>query len=81
MRTVDSLSLPLGVGQPVGLIHALGERTDWERLDIHGAMLVDFYSLFDNPVVFLKSMFFGPAARTYRAFGRTHSFNTADFRS
>ena len=80
VRTVDSLSLPLGVGQPVGLIHALGERTDWERLDILGAMLVDFYSLFDHPGVFLKSMFFGPAERIYRDFGRNISFIPADFR-
>lgn len=77
---VDSLGLPLGPGQPVGLIHALGERTDWERLDVLGAMLVDFYALFDHPGVHLASMFFGPAERIYRDMGRNISFIPSDFR-
>lgn len=76
----DSLGLPLGPGQPIGLIHALGERTDWVRLDVLGAMLVDFYALFDHPGVFLTSTFFGPAERIYRDMGRNISYVPSDFR-
>jgi hypothetical protein len=32
VRPVDTLALPLGPGAPPGLLHALGERDDWERL-------------------------------------------------
>ncbi len=77
---VDSLGLPLGPGQPIGLVHALGERTDWQRFDVLGAMLVDFYALFDHPGVFLTSTFFGPAERIYRDMGRNIAYVPSDFR-
>lgn len=80
LRPVDSIGLPLGPGQPVGLIHALGERHDWERLDVIGAMLVDFYALFDHPGVHLTSTFFGPAERIYRDAGRNVAYVPSDFR-
>jgi len=80
LEPVDSLGLPLGPGQPIGLIHALGERTDWQRLDVLGAMLVDFYALFDHPGVFLASTFFGPAERIYRDMGRNITYIPSDFR-
>lgn len=79
-RSTDSLGLPLGPGQPIGLIHRLGERTDWQRLDVIGAMLVDFYALFDHPGVFLTSTFFGPAERIYRDMGRNIEYVPSDFR-
>jgi len=80
LEPVDSLGLPLGPGQPIGLVHALGERTDWERLDVVGAMLVDFYALFDHPGVHLTSTFFGPAERIYRDMGRNIEYVPSDFR-
>lgn len=79
-RTTDSFGVPLGPGQPNGLIHELGKRTDWERLDVLAAMVADFYSLFDHPNVFLESMFFGPAERIYRDMGRNVSYIPSDFR-
>ena len=80
VRSVDSIGLPLGPGQPVDLIHALGERNDWERLDVICSMLVDFYALFDHPGVHALSMFYGPAERIYSAMGRNIEFIPADFR-
>lgn len=41
IRPVDDVGVPLGPGHPVGLLHAMGERTDWERLDVSGALLTD----------------------------------------
>ena len=79
-RPVDSLGLPLGPGQPVALIHALGARTDWEHFEVVGAMLVDFYELFDRPGVHLSSLFYGPAERIYRDAGASIDFIPADFR-
>lgn len=79
-RPVDGVGFPLGPGQPVGLIHALGERTDWQRLDVTAAMLVDFYALFDHPGVHLASTFYGPAERIYRDMGRNIDYVPSDFR-
>jgi len=80
LSPTDSLGLPLGPGQPTGLVHALGERNDWERLDVLGAMLVDFYALFDHPGVHLSSTFYGPAERIYRDARRNISYIPSDFR-
>ena len=80
LRPRDSLGVPLGPGQPNGLLHALGERTDWERLDVLAAMVADFYALFDHPGVHLASMFFGPAERIYRDMGRNITYVPSDFR-
>ena len=77
---VDSLGVPLGPGQPNALLHALGERTDWEHLDVLGAMIADFYAVFDHPGVYLSSTFFGPAERIYRDMGRNITYVPSDFR-
>lgn len=39
VRPVDVLGVPLGPGHPIGLLHALGERDDWEDLTVSGALL------------------------------------------
>jgi acyl-CoA hydrolase len=80
VRPVDSIGLPLGPGQPASLVHALGERDDWERLDVLCAMLVDFYALFDHPGVRTTSTFFGPAERIYRDTGADIHYVPVDFR-
>jgi acyl-CoA hydrolase len=80
VRPVDSIGLPLGTGQPVSLVHALGERDDWEHLEVLCAMLVDFYALFDHPGVHTISTFFGPAERIYRDHGAHIEYVPADFR-
>ena len=80
VRPVDSIGLPLGPGQPASLVHALGERDDWERLDVLCAMLVDFYALYDHPGVRTTSTFFGPAERIYRDNGADIHYVPVDFR-
>jgi hypothetical protein len=46
VRTVDTLALPLGPGAPGAFLHALGERDDWQQLDVFGALLLDLYEVF-----------------------------------
>ncbi len=80
LRPVDTLGIPLGPGQPGALLHALGERTDWEDLEVGGALLVDLYQLFLHPNVRHLSGFFGPAERFLLASGADIQFVPADFR-
>ena len=47
IHSVDTVGMPLGPGQPPGLLEAMGRRTDWEDLRINGALL----SVFDAGVV------------------------------
>ncbi|MGB8860907.1 MAG: acetyl-CoA hydrolase/transferase C-terminal domain-containing protein [Ilumatobacteraceae bacterium] len=80
IRPVDMLAVPLGPGVPGGFLHALGERTDFERLEVFGALLPDLYQLFMHPNVHYRSGFFGPAERFLRDAGASIDFVPADFR-
>jgi acyl-CoA hydrolase len=80
IEPVDRIGIPLGPGQPVAFLRALGERTDWRDLEVFGALLVDLFPLFARPGVRLRSGFFGPAERALRAAGHAVHFVPADFR-
>jgi acyl-CoA hydrolase len=80
IRPDDSIAIPLGPGHPVGFLHALGARTDWQDLTIAGALLTDLYELFTRPNVRFLSGFFGPAERFLIASGANIEFVPADFR-
>jgi acyl-CoA hydrolase len=80
LRPTDSLAIPLGPGAPGGFLHALGTRDDWEALEVFGALLLDFYTVFTKPGVRLRSGFFGPAERALRDAGARVEFIPADFR-
>ena len=77
---VDRLGIPLGPGQPICFLRALGERSDWRELSVFGAMLVELFALFAREGVHLRSGFFGPAERALRAAGHDVAFVPADFR-
>jgi acyl-CoA hydrolase len=79
-RPRDTFGMPLGPGQPASLLHALGERDDWEHLDVFGALLLDLYPLFTKPGVRYVSGFFGPAERVLIDSGARIEFVPADFR-
>jgi acyl-CoA hydrolase len=79
-RPRDTFGMPLGPGQPASLLHALGERDDWEHLDVFGALLLDLYALFTKPGVRYVSGFFGPAERVLVDTGANVEFVPADFR-
>jgi acyl-CoA hydrolase len=80
IRSVDTLAVPLGPGVPGGFLHALGERTDFEGLEVFGALLPDLYQVFMHPHVHYRSGFFGPAERFLRDAGASVDFVPADFR-
>ncbi len=80
VRPVDVLAVPLGPGHPIGLLHTLGERDDWEDLTVSGALLTDLYQLFTHDNVRFLSGFFGPIERGYRDAGHNVEFVPADFR-
>ncbi len=80
IRSVDTLAVPLGPGVPGGFLHALGERDDFEQLEVFGALLPDLYQLFLRSGVHYRSGFFGPAERFLRDAGAAVDFVPADFR-
>ncbi|MDJ0787739.1 MAG: acetyl-CoA hydrolase/transferase C-terminal domain-containing protein [Myxococcota bacterium] len=80
VRPVDSLAVPLGPGQPPALLRALGERDDFEDLEVGGALLLGLYPLFTRKGVRLRSGFYGPVERGLLASGHDVSFVPADFR-
>ena len=80
IRDVDTLAVPLGPGQPVELLHALGRRERFERLEVFAALLVDLFPLFTRPGVALHSGFYGPVERALRDAGHRVRFVPADFR-
>jgi acyl-CoA hydrolase len=76
----DTLGIPLGPGQPGGLMEELGRRRDWEDLRVYGALLLVGTELFNHPKVHYLSGFFGPIERALRDAGANISFVPADFR-
>jgi len=80
VRTVDTLAVPLGPGQPGEFLHALGRRDDYTDLTVFGALLVDLYEVFTQPGVRHLSGFFGPAERFLADQGARIEFVPADFR-
>jgi acyl-CoA hydrolase len=80
VRSVDSLAIPLGPGQPQDFLHALGERDDYSELVVGAALLTGFYSVFARRGVRLLSAFHGPVERALRAQGHDVRFVPGDFR-
>lgn len=80
IRDVDVLGIPLGPGHPGAFLHALGERETFADLTVTGALLTDFYTLFDRPGVHFVSGFYGPIERMMADAGGAIDFVPADFR-
>src|SRR5262249_58950988 len=80
VRRTDTVAVPLGPGAPSSLLHAMGERDDWERLEVFGGLLLDLFALFTKPGVRYISGFFGPAERLLIESGADIEFAPADFR-
>src|SRR6059036_3745229 len=79
VRPRDSLLCGFVAGQPVGLLEALGARTDLEDIVLYTGLLQRPYALVQNPAVRVVSGFFGPIERMARAAGARVSYLPADF--
>jgi acyl-CoA hydrolase len=75
----DAVLCGLVPGQPVGLLEALGARTDLEDVVLYCGLMGYPYALLRNPGVRVVSGFFGPVERMARAAGGRVSFLPADF--
>jgi acyl-CoA hydrolase len=80
VRTRDSLAVPLGPGQPAAFLHALGERDDWQGLQVFCALLLAPFKLFTRRGVTCLSGFYGPVERGLEQAGYDVRFVVADFR-
>lgn len=80
LRSVDTLGIPLGPGQPPAFLRALGERDDWTDLRVYGALLAVLTELFNHKGVHYLSGFYGPLDRALRDSGADVEFLPADFR-
>ena len=80
INTSDSVAVGLGPAHPGGFLHALGDRDDWEDLQLFRALLTDLYAVFMKEAVHYRSGFFGPAERFLRDSGADIQYVPADFR-
>ncbi len=79
IRPRDVILCGFAVGQPVGLLEAIGARQDLEELVLYTGILIRPYAFIQNPKVRIVSGFFGPIERAARAAGWPVEFLAADF--
>ena len=80
VRPRDTVGFGLGPGNPDAFLTALGERDDWERLVLGGALLLGYYTVLTKPGVSYRSGFFGPAERILLAEGHDIELVPGGFR-
>lgn len=81
IKAGDAVLCGFAAGQPVGLLEAIGARTDLEQVTIYTGLLIRPYSLLSNPGVRVMSGFFGPIERAARDGGAPIEYLPADFHS
>lgn len=79
-QPTDQLSVPLATGQPMALMNALSNRTDWKKLEIFCGLLGFPYPILSNPNVYIKSGYFGPIERYLNDQGANMEYLPANFR-
>jgi acyl-CoA hydrolase len=79
IRPRDTLVCGFVAGQPVGFLEALGARRDLVDVVLYTGLLLQPYTLLQNPGVRVVSGFFGPIERMARAAGARVSYLPRDF--
>jgi acyl-CoA hydrolase len=69
VRRRDAIGFGLGPANPDAFLTALGERDDWEELQLGGALLLGLYQVLSKPGVRYRCGFFGPVERLFLAQG------------
>ncbi len=80
VRPTDTVAFGLGPSVPGAMLHALGDRDDFENVQAFGGLLLDLFMVFTKPGVHYASGFFGPAERVLIELGADIEFVPADFR-
>ncbi len=80
VHPVDRIGFGLGPAIPDGLLTALGARSDWEDLQIGGALCLNLYEVFTRPGVSYRCGFFGPAERLLSSQGHRVELVPGGFR-
>jgi acyl-CoA hydrolase len=80
VRPVDRIGFGLGPGIPDGFLTAMGARTDWEDLQVGGALCLNLYEVFTRPGVSYRCGFFGPAERVHFSQGHRVELVPGGFR-
>lgn len=80
IRPVDMIGFGLGPANPDTFLTALGERDDWQDLQIGGALCLNFYEVFTKAGVTYRCGFFGPAERLLHSMGHRVELVPGGFR-
>ena len=78
-RPTDTLAVPLATGQPMALMNALSNRTDWKRLEIFTGLLGFPYPILTHPNVHVTSGYYGPIERYLNEQGSNMEYLPANF--
>ena len=80
VRPVDSIGFGLGPANPDTFLTALGQRDDWQDLQVGGALCLNLYDVFTKPGVSYRCGFFGPAERVLHSMGHRVELVPGGFR-
>ncbi len=80
IRPNDSVGFGLGPANPDGFLTALGDRDDWQDLQLGGALCLNYYEVFAKPGVRYRCGFFGPAERLLHSMGHQVELVPGGFR-
>ncbi|MBI4411605.1 MAG: acetyl-CoA hydrolase/transferase family protein [Deltaproteobacteria bacterium] len=78
-RPTDTLAVPLATGQPMALMNALSNRTNWKRLEIFTGLLGFPYPILTHPNVHMTSGYYGPIERYLNEQGSNMEYLPANF--
>ncbi|MEE3330412.1 MAG: acetyl-CoA hydrolase/transferase C-terminal domain-containing protein [Myxococcota bacterium] len=79
-RPDDTLVVGVAGAQPPALLHALGERDDWQDFTVFASLLIEPFAVFTRKGVRLRTGFQGGVERALRAAGHAVDFIPSDFR-
>ncbi|HUI27709.1 MAG TPA: acetyl-CoA hydrolase/transferase C-terminal domain-containing protein [Candidatus Kryptonia bacterium] len=75
----DIIAAPIATGQPATFLAGLAGRQDFEDLTLFSGLLIEPYTVLQQPGVRLVSGFFGPIERMLRSAGVGVEYLPADF--